>query len=161
MLHFYFVLICFALEINYLNYGHLNVLFLHYGSLRIIFTFKPMCTVKLISFNCRHESVKQCFELALFGWNCTKVTFYHPRCQSRQEKQRDGNTRCCVVHKFFVVAHFLSCYGHLASVIRQHLPHDWCSLGTTVAAVWLLLLHHLFWPVRQSESCWALSLCEC
>lgn len=67
MLHFYFVLICFALEINYLNYGHLNVLFLHYGSLRIIFTFKPMCTVKPLSFNCRRECVKQCFELA--RWN--------------------------------------------------------------------------------------------
>lgn len=145
MLHFYFVLICFALEINYLNYGHLNVLFLHYGSLRIIFTFKPMCTVKPISFNCRHECVKQCFELArwnFLGWNSAPrwLSIIHA---VRAGKRNSGTVTPGVVlyTSFLLLLTFLargpSCYGHLASVIRQHLPHDWCSLGTTVAAVWL------------------------
>lgn len=144
MLHFYFLLICFALEINYLNYGHLNVLFLHYGSLRIIFTFKLMCTVKPISLTADMNlwNTASSWHVGTFWVKlCAKVT---PIIRAvRAGKTNSGTVTPGVVlyTSFLLLLTFLasgpSCYGHLASVIRQHLPHDWCSLGTTVAAVWL------------------------
>lgn len=69
-----------------------------------------------------------------------KVTPHHPSCQSRQQTQWDGSTRCCVVHKFLLLPAFLastpSCCGHLAPVISQRLPRDCRGPGTMVASLW-------------------------
>lgn len=88
------------------------------------------------------ETVLRAGTLELFGWNSAPrwLSIIHA---VRAGKRNSGTVTPGVVlyTSFLLLLTFLargpSCYGHLASVIRQHLPHDWCSLGTTVAAVWL------------------------
>lgn len=109
------------------------------------------------------ETVLRAGTLELFGWNSAPrwLSIIHA---VRAGKRNSGTVTPGVVlyTSFLLLLTFLargpSCYGHLASVIRQHLPHDWCSLGTTVAAVWLKTPPFL---TCKTESCWALSLCEC